>query len=220
MARISEIFLSCQGEGVHAGIPMVFVRMQGCNLQLPRCNYCDTAYAQKDVGGLGEMSTEEVMKTVVRLYPYVHGWTEVTGGEPLFQPDDLRELILELRREGFHTTVETNGSYKPPSWYTLVDSWCADIKCPSSGVCGVSSEVWFQTRQQDQIKFVVGDETDLNFVTSTLQKHPIYSPTVLLSPTTPCSVDWMRRVWAYCCVNRLRFSLQIHKILYGNQRGV
>ncbi len=38
-ATASEIFVSFQGEGLHAGRRQVFVRLAGCPL---RCRWCDT----------------------------------------------------------------------------------------------------------------------------------------------------------------------------------
>ena len=40
--RLTEIFLSLQGESTSVGVPTIFVRLTGCPL---RCGYCDTSYA-------------------------------------------------------------------------------------------------------------------------------------------------------------------------------
>src|SRR5271154_3087799 len=91
---ISEIFRSIQGESTRAGLPCIFVRSTGCNL---RCTWCDTAYAfyggttmsiEEIVSRVDELASGELSCSVVgngsaskmRL-------VELTGGEPLLQPD-------------------------------------------------------------------------------------------------------------------------------------
>jgi len=227
--RTSEVFHSIQGEGVYQGIPTVFIRLQGCNLPgtTGGCLYCDTSYAWDPTKGK-DMAIEEIIQEVSKLASSYGSWCCITGGEPLWQEDELEELVRKLKKGGYKVTIETNGSFNPPRWYTLVDSWSADIKCPSSGVCGVSKEDWFHTRGSDQIKMVVGNTEDLEFVKGMLDKYRASSPIVLLSPISGILVnkgeywnkEWLREVWEFCCENKVRFSLQIHKILFGDKRGV
>lgn len=223
MVRISEIFYSIQGEGVHAGVPTTFIRMQGCNL-LPgmNCRYCDTSYAQDSNKGT-EMSIVDILDkcVAVRNSTYRH-WVCVTGGEPLAQLEALHELVKGLRNYGFRIEVETNGTLPKPSWWTLVDSWVADIKCPSSGVGGLSLEEWFITRGCDQVKFVVGDREDLRFSRNLITKYRGKNPTILVSPVlTEVLIDqaWMEEVVEFCKELRVSFSLQVHKVCFGNKRG-
>ena len=229
--RVNNIFYSIQGEGVHQGVPMVFVRLAGCNL-LPHCLYCDTSYAWDPNGGK-EFSIEKILLHVSTYLPYYNSWVCITGGEPLQQVDGLEQLVRELKKGGYQVTIETNGSYKPPKWYTLVDSWSADIKCPTSGICGVSKEDWFYTRAKDQVKFVVGNGEDLEFAKRLINKHKARSPIVLVSPVTGLLVnkqegtieeywnkEWLQEVAEFCKENGVRFSLQWHKVVWGNKRGV
>lgn len=228
--RVNEIFYSIQGEGVYQGLPTVFVRLQGCNLLPNFCSYCDTKYAQSENGG-EEKSVEEVVQNVIKLYPYQMGWGCITGGEPLFQPDVLEQLVRELKKQQYHIEVETNGSLPKPRWWALIDSWCADIKCPSSGVAGVSREEWFKVRPQDQVKFVVGTEEDLKFADGMIRKHIADNPIVLVSPVFPENYneggdgicikwDWLQRCVEFAKERRVRFSLQWHKVVWGDQKGV
>ena len=78
MLKVNEIFHSIQGESTHAGRPCVFVRLTGCNL---RCTWCDTEYAFHDGR---PMSVDAVLETV---RGFDCGLVEITGGEPLLQPE-------------------------------------------------------------------------------------------------------------------------------------
>ena len=224
--KTNEIFYGIQGEGVYQGIPTVFVRFQGCSL-ITKCQYCDTAYAQDGKGGT-EMTVEEVVSEVSRLSPFYNSWVCITGGEPLWQLDALEELVRQLKKGGYKIEIETNGSLPIPRWYTLVDSWNADIKCPCSGVCGVSREEWFRARAQDQIKFVVGTEEDLKFTKEVLSRHVASSPVILVSPMIKPipywgnqeRMEWLQRVVEFCKKERVRFSLQWHKVVFGDKKGV
>ena len=228
--RVNEVFLSLQGEGVNVGVPTAFVRLQGCNLC---CSWCDTKHAQDPDGG-ELMTPTQVANTVWKMTSYRGRWVCITGGEPFFHLAELRELIEALRRlNSYLIEVETNGSFGPPKWFSLVDSWVADIKCPSSGVCGTSKvDRWFDMRRKDQVKFVVANVEDLDFVRQTLKSRRCI-PTVLVSPAAGVLVDkkqgtteeywnreWLQEVWRFCVEMNVRFSLQMHKAVFGNRKGV
>ncbi|MGH9856956.1 MAG: 7-carboxy-7-deazaguanine synthase QueE, partial [Acidobacteriota bacterium] len=84
--QITEIFKSIQGESSYAGLPCSFIRTTGCNL---RCTWCDTAYA---FHGGQEMSIDQVVNAIE---PHRCELVEITGGEPLLQPE-VRELSERL----------------------------------------------------------------------------------------------------------------------------
>lgn len=214
MLRVNEIFRSCQGEGVRAGVPTTFIRLQGCNLS-PGCSYCDTRYAQSAEGRT--VSLDDILSCVET------DSVCITGGEPLHQ--DIEELVARLYKSGISIEIFTNGSLPPPAWYRKVSSWVVDIKCPSSGVKGVSRvSDWVSIlRSCDQLKFTVADSSDLSFVIATLNAHSSKAA-VIVSPVIQvgAGVDdkWARVVWDFCCRNNVRFSLQVHKIVFGDRKGV
>ena len=223
---LNEIFYSLQGEGVYAGVPTIFIRFAGCNL-LIGCAWCDTSYAQRSKDGK-EWEIQAILDECVRLEPrtYQH-WVCITGGEPLFQEEGLHELVKKLKRYGYRVEIETNGSIEKPLWWTIADCWVADIKCPSSGVSGVSKEDWLESRFNDQVKFVVGDEEDLKFAKKVICGSVMRSPIILVSPVTKVKdnkviwdVKWLQRVAEFCKELNVRYSLQLHKILWGNRKGV
>lgn len=220
--KISEVFLSLQGEGLYAGEPTCFIRFQGCNLFPNGCTYCDTAYAQGNGGQ--EMPVEDIVERVRALSPLKRCWVCITGGEPLNQLEGLEALVEALNSYKYRVEIETNGTIPKPSWYGIVDSWSADIKCPSSGVTSLVDE-WFGARKEDQLKFVCGTKEDLAY-TQKLIETKARRPKVLVSPVLDGSIDieaqedWLREVWQFCIEERVRFSLQIHKVVFGNRKGV
>ncbi|MEM3445353.1 MAG: radical SAM protein, partial [Thermoplasmata archaeon] len=123
--RINEIFYSIQGEGINIGIPMVFVRVTGCNL---RCRWCDTAYAFEEGT---EMSLDAIFKKVEEFNT---NRVCITGGEPLLYKE-LTKLISMFIDTGYFVQVQTNGS-KTVQEMPCEENLCIsmDIKCPSSGM--------------------------------------------------------------------------------------
>lgn len=228
--RVSEVFYSLSGEGIHAGIPTIFVRLQGCGL---RCSYCDTKYALDPKGG------EELTPTAVEVRAFrmlsKAEWALITGGEPLQQADAVRRLVRDFQESEYKVEVETNGSIDPPDWFRDVDSWSVDVKCPSSGPAyGSFRTTWLKKlRKCDQLKFVVGTQEDLNFVRGFLKGAKL-RPTVLVSPVNGVLLnkkggtvekywnrcEWLQECAEFCKEQNVRMSLQLHKILYGDRRGV
>ena len=94
--KVNEIFYSLQGEGYHAGMPMVFLRFSGCNL---RCPFCDTLHQSGT-----EMSEEEILQAIAA---YPSQWVVATGGEPALQL--TASLVDKLHAAGYRLAVETNG---------------------------------------------------------------------------------------------------------------
>lgn len=226
MLLVNEYFRSLQGEGVYAGHPMSFLRLFGCNLA---CKWCDTPYSRVGTGSKYELSAQEVVNKVKNLPTRKGDWLCITGGEPLFQSVELQKVINLLALDGINLTIETNGSYPIPSWAKKVTSWNADIKCPSSGEGGKSLEEWLYLEPIHQVKFVVGDRTDISFVTKTLERNPKRTSTILISPCLfvdssgnlgKRSKEWIPTVASFCIEMNLIFSLQIHKVIWGAKRGV
>ena len=164
-------------------------------------------------------------------------WVCITGGEPLVQQKELEKLIRNLKGYGYKITIETNGSIEPPEWFDLIDSWCADIKLPFTQPPGspyiqTYTDSWLHTRiDKDQIKFVVGNEKDLEFVGKLIKNPTNKLPTILLSPMagilnkgnnlyTYWDRVWLQRVAEFCKEIGARFSLQIHKAIWGDKTGV
>ena len=152
--RVFSIFLSVDGETNlwGQGRFSTFIRLAGCNLA---CSYCDTQRARPlDAGN--EMLVEDIMKDVHTL-----GCKKITitGGEPLLQSEELKDLIEALWFSGHHISVETNGSFAPT--LRFVGSWVMDYKLPSSGMQKHMVDEYFGfLGTNDYVKFVIQDEKD------------------------------------------------------------
>src|SRR5258708_9813747 len=129
MLRVTEIFRSIQGESTHAGRPCTFVRLTGCPM---RCVWCDSEYT---FAGGDHVSIEDVMKQV---RDFGCGLVEVTGGEPLAQPEALA-LITKLCDEEYEVLVETGG-YLSTNEVDQRAKIILDIKCPRS--CEAERNHW------------------------------------------------------------------------------
>ncbi|NHI90864.1 MAG: 7-carboxy-7-deazaguanine synthase QueE [Candidatus Lokiarchaeota archaeon] len=142
---INEIFFSIQGEGNKIGIPTIFIRFSGCNLD---CSYCDTDHQQGTM-----MSVDRIIEEI-KKYPVKE--VCITGGEPLIQLKPLKLLILKLRQNEFVITIETNGSFYNEI-FEHVDLVSFDVKLPSSHVKTDLSLIKFLNPENTQLKFVIGN---------------------------------------------------------------
>jgi 7-carboxy-7-deazaguanine synthase len=209
--RVTEIFFSIQGESSHAGRPCVFVRLTGCNL---RCTWCDSDYT---FNGGETLSLDEVM---TRVKSYGCPLVEITGGEPLAQPEAF-ELITRLCDDGFEVLIETSGSID----ITPVDRRAVliiDIKCPGSGEA--SKNRWSnleQLKANDEIKFVIADRVDYEWAKQVIEERRLDRWTILISPVWG-RMD-MRELAEWMLADHLpaRFQTQLHKHIWGAAaRGV
>ena len=208
--KISEIFLSLQGESSRVGLPSVFIRLTGCPL---RCVWCDTPYA---FSGGQTMSLPEILAEVAHhAVPHVC----VTGGEPLAQPACL-PLLSELSDAGHTVSLETSGALDIGGVDRRV-SRIVDLKAPGSGE-------FHRNRWQnlalltanDELKLVLKDRADYEWARQLIVDRQLAALCpVLLSPVEgelPAATlaDWI-------LTDRLpvRFQLQLHKVLWGKMRG-
>lgn len=228
--KVNEIFLSIQGEGLYAGVPMVFIRLQGCTLY---CLYCDTVYSQDSRGG-ANYSSNDILGVVEALGSIVKPMVCITGGEPLEQEEELYHLVNILHSKGYEIEIETNGCMKKPRWWEKVDFWVPDMKCPSSGkdTWAREKEWYTDMRECDQVKFVVGTLEDLQYTRQLILRNGFASPQVLISPVLAQhslldkEQEWLQEVVRFVLdmrdySNKVRLSLQIHKFLWPRtKRGV
>jgi len=210
---INEIFHSIQGESTYAGRPCVFVRLTACDL---RCRWCDTPYAFHEGR---KMSVDEVIADVeARGCPTI----EVTGGEPLLQPD-VYPLMQRLLDSGKTVLIETGGHRSiakvPPGVVRIVD-----VKCPGSGESERNdwSNLALLTKS-DEVKFVIADRRDYEFARAIVLREdlPAKVNAVLLSPVHGELDAKLLSEWVIADRLDVRVQLQVHKYIWSPEtRGV
>ncbi len=208
--KLTEIFLSIQGEANTVGWPTTFVRLTGCPL---RCGYCDTTYSF--YGGEWHALQTVLDKVAALGAKYVC----VTGGEPLAQQGCV-PLLNALCDAGYQVSLETSGAMDIADVDKRV-SRVMDLKTPGSGELARNRyENIPLLTTHDQLKFVLCDRTDYEWARVQISKHQLDQRcTVLLSPVhdqvKPCDLaEWILQ-------DRLpvRMQVQLHKYLWGDERG-
>ena len=208
--KITEIFLSLQGEARDAGWPTVFVRLTGCPL---RCVYCDTAYA---FHGGEWWSVDDILAEVAR-----QGVRHVcvTGGEPLAQKRCLG-LLRRLCDAGHVVSLETSGAIDIAGVDARV-SRVLDVKTPASGE--VARNRWENLAlltPHDQVKFVVCDRADYEWSRGVVHAHALHARCdVLFSPSKGALSPTELADWIVADRLPVKFQMQLHKLLWNDEPG-
>ena len=208
--KLTEVFYSLQGEADTTGIPTVFVRLTGCPL---RCQYCDTAYAFHG-GQWWQLSAilERVRELGAR-------YVCVTGGEPLAQPQCLA-LLSALADAGYRVSLETSGAMAIEAVDPRVIR-VVDVKTPGSGEEHRNRyEQLALLRPEEQIKFVLCDRADYDWSRGKLAALQLAERCqVLFSPSHEQLPARELADWILADRLPVRFQIQLHKFLWGNEPG-
>lgn len=209
---IHEIYRSLQGESTFAGLPCVFVRTAVCDA---RCVWCDTphAFTQGTVWTLDDI----VAKVESLETPLV----EITGGEPLIQPEVL-PLMTRLADRGHTVLLETSGAHDVGAVDRRVHI-IMDLKCPDSGE--EHNNRWTNLevlKPTDQIKFVVASRRDFEWSGEVMRRHRLDKRfTVLVSAVFDQVTPLELANWILASNLNVRLQLQMHKYVWGAEtRGV
>lgn len=208
--RVTEIFYSLQGEARSVGWPTVFVRLTGCPL---RCGYCDTEYA---FSGGDWISLDSILETVAT---HDARFVTLTGGEPLAQ-SLAPELLTRLCDAGYEVSLETSGSRDIAKLDNRV-SVVMDLKTPGSGE--VDKNLYENINalsDNDQVKFVIMDRADYEWSCKKLTEYQLDKKCeVLFSPVSESMDARSLAEWILQDHLPVRMQLQLHKIIWGDERG-
>ena len=208
--RITEIFKSLQGESTRVGLPTIFVRLTGCPL---RCQYCDTAYAFQ--GG----KVHSLDDIIQQIDAYNCEYICVTGGEPLAQPGCIK-LLQRLCDKNYKVSLETSGARDLAQVDPRV-MIVMDLKTPDSAEC--EKNLWSNLKYlkpNDQIKFVICSREDYDWSCQMLTQHSLLERAeILFSPSWNQLPPQQLADWIVNDNLKVRFQLQLHKILWNDQPG-
>lgn len=197
--RVNEIFDSIQGEGSLVGMPVTFVRLQGCNL---RCPWCDTKHALDLTGGRS-WDTDELVSNIQGRSPRA---VVYTGGEPLLQREALREVVLQLKHHRYQY-LETNGTCDIPK----------DVFFHRVVVSPKPPDYLIMAHRADEIKVVITDPKQLDHLhewmpnNSTLSLQPVDNDPDITKACISYLIYRAPHVLHHTVSYRL--SYQIHKVI-------
>jgi 7-carboxy-7-deazaguanine synthase len=208
--KLTEVFLSIQGEADSVGWPTVFVRLTGCPL---RCHYCDTTYAFHG----GEWFSMPQIIDRVRSFDVPR--VCVTGGEPLAQKNCLI-LLRELCAAGYQVSLETSGALDVAAVDPRVTR-VLDIKTPGSGeVTRNRLENLALLRPSEQVKFVICNRHDFEWSRDLVRQRGLDAKCmVLFSPSAEQLPAAQLAQWILEERLMVRLQVQLHKYLWGNEPG-
>ncbi len=208
--RINEIFYSIQGESSRIGMPTVFVRLTGCPM---RCTYCDTAYAFHD----GQQ--KEIEEIIQEIKKFDTNYVTVTGGEPLAQKNCI-DLMNQLCELGYQVSLETGGALDIKDVHSKVKI-ILDVKTPKSNED--KNNFWpnlANIKPNDEIKFVIQDYDDFSWSKDIIEKYQLNQNQILFSPVYNVLASEQLAEWILKHQLNVRLQLQLHKILWGEKKGV
>ncbi|MBK6348961.1 MAG: 7-carboxy-7-deazaguanine synthase QueE [Proteobacteria bacterium] len=207
--KVTETFVSIQGEADAVGWPTLFIRLTGCPL---RCVYCDTQYSFYG----GEWRTLDELLVIARDS---RAHVCVTGGEPLAQKACL-ELLAALCEAGYSVSLETSGALDVAAVDPRV-SRVVDLKTPESGeVKRNQLENLDVLTSHDQLKFVLCSRADYEWARDLLRDLPVPLPAqVLFSPVWGQVEPRELADWILADRLPVRLQVQLHKYLWGNEPG-
>jgi 7-carboxy-7-deazaguanine synthase len=158
---INSIYRATEGEGIHIGIPQIFIRFQGCHIGCVNCDTKDTW----EFDPAFTKSIDEVMESVEVLSQDLIKRVSITGGDPLHPSHipSLLVLIQELKKRNFFVNIEAAGTRVVPEVFDRVDFISYDFKTPSTEV-RTSKELLVKFLKdyghKSQVKAVVADKKD------------------------------------------------------------
>lgn len=240
-----EIFYSLQGEGVSSGVPSIFVRTSGCNLQ---CYWCDTDYTWnwrgtnyrhvRDLDTLDNKHERQQVQIRMRADEIADRIQSLkcfnvifTGGEPLLQQKKLTEVanLLWSRNPAYEFEVETNGTLVPEdSFDAIIHRYNVSPKLGNSRLTVDSrlcpdSLQWFAGSSKATFKFVVTSPDDEKEVLSIQEQYAIAGRRIIIMPEARSKESLEEnRTWIFelCLKRGWRYSDRIHVAVYGDRRGV
>lgn len=214
---VNEIFYSLQGEATFAGVPAVFIRLQGCGVG---CSFCDTKHTwaiadtrivtkseiinkANDNDTFAYFSIEELLLEVSTYGKGRH--VVLTGGEPALY--DLSKLIVMLENFGHIVQIETSATEELQITNTTWVTVSPKIAMPGQKELDVSA-----VARANEIKMPIGRIEDITKLEKFLTKYNILNKPIWLQPLS-CNKKATEICINAALKNNWRVSLQLHKFI-------
>jgi 7-carboxy-7-deazaguanine synthase len=237
---LSEDFLSIQGEGERAGIPSIFLRFGGCNLQ---CQGFGVEYFVKNKKRFGcdsffsvdrDFSSE--WKTISKIsefieilnkYPQNISDVVLTGGEPLLygKQELFLELLNYLKSSGKTVTIETNGTIKIDKkiefqgvYFSISPKLEVSGEILKKGVSFSAMKSYQKNSEKNFLKFTLRESSEIiHEFHKEFPKIPIYC--MALSGNKEELEKNAENVVKFAIEHGYRYSDRLHIRLWGDERG-
>lgn len=225
---VSEIFLSTQGEGPNIGIPTLFIRLYGCNLN---CSFCDSKYTWKNTNEYKVMKISELIEETEK---YKFTQICITGGEPMEQQAQLAYFIKSLHEKYKNVifNIETNATIFPYDINYVCYDFLDDIYfilSPKLNNANLSKKTLYTRDMMNEYKMYknlyfkfVADEDNLIEILSFIKNMGISNKKVYIMPEGTDSETILKRMKIleeYCITNGFNLSTRLHVLLHENKRG-
>lgn len=236
LLAVSEIFgPTFQGEGKNIGLPVMFLRLAGCN---QHCVWCDTPYTWRFTDKyphewntvfdpkkeIHKMSIEQVKDILMKHLPL--GNLVVSGGEPMLQQDNLFRLFRELKRDDWkHIEMETAGSIKP-IYSNDIDLFTVSIKLSNSGnprnlSINPIAIAEFMRGKRAIFKFVASSLEDFDEIDALVTKFNLSPVYIMPEGIDGDKLQETAQQIAQAAIERnYLLTMRMQILLYGNKRGV
>ena len=223
--QIVEVFQSLQGEGLLIGLPMIFVRLWGCDMA---CTWCDTRYSwapeYKNSTKREHYTPSGLAERLLSFQTHAK-WVNFTGGEPTLWAAEISETV-DLLPRNFQTCIQTNGRKWHEELFSKLSRICMDMKCPKSGEKS-DEKLLSKLRASDEVKFTIFDQDDLRVALDIHEQNPtkaavVFQPVIL--STENFDVYLARSRWLAEEIQRrgysdIRVLPQWHQLLWRDLRG-
>lgn len=228
---ISEMFCdTIQGEGVNAGVPATFIRLQGCTLT---CHWCDTLDVWPHGNEYSYAEIFDLMESVSLPSKLEYGRQHLvlTGGSPLKQQMELYDFIKSFEeRYGFKPYIEVeNEAVLTPyaHFWPLVDCWNNSPKLSNSGMkarARIKPDVlWFMSHLENSwFKFVVSSPSDWEEIQKDFLPH-IRRDQIILMPEGQTQEELAKTremVVNIAIREHVRYMDRLHVVLWNKKTGV